>query len=310
MKKTILKTSVAAVLLASVPVANAAVNSFNYTGAFTMIDSAGIILANTSATAKDAGRFQTPISGTMQFDTVTGSGTGTVVPFSFNNGATLATAVGMKMQAIGDGAGGAGTLVMGNMLFDWNLNVGIPVSIVLDAAGFFANELTMGGANSAAPGSDGTYLAVANTPNNVDVNGYANVGGVPIATTEFNTSNINGCVYDTGCMTNDSSGGLPLITDTATNTAFQDTPNYPNADGVGISGSPFQAGPFIDFSPNFDVYNMTFTGSDAGSTIAANCTFVSGDLCPTVAAVPVPAAVWLFGSGLLGLVGVARRKKA
>ena len=29
-----------------------------------------------------------------------------------------------------------------------------------------------------------------------------------------------------------------------------------------------------------------------------------------VSAVPVPAAVWLFGSGLLGLVGIARRKKA
>jgi len=29
----------------------------------------------------------------------------------------------------------------------------------------------------------------------------------------------------------------------------------------------------------------------------------------TISAVPVPAAVWLFGSGLLGLVGVARRKK-
>ena len=29
-----------------------------------------------------------------------------------------------------------------------------------------------------------------------------------------------------------------------------------------------------------------------------------------VSAVPVPAAVWLFGSGLLGLIGIARRKKA
>ena len=27
-------------------------------------------------------------------------------------------------------------------------------------------------------------------------------------------------------------------------------------------------------------------------------------------AVPIPAAVWLFGSGLIGLIGVARRKKA
>jgi hypothetical protein len=29
-----------------------------------------------------------------------------------------------------------------------------------------------------------------------------------------------------------------------------------------------------------------------------------------VSPVPVPAAVWLFGSGLLGLIGIARRKKA
>jgi len=30
----------------------------------------------------------------------------------------------------------------------------------------------------------------------------------------------------------------------------------------------------------------------------------------SLAAVPIPAAVWLFGSGLLGLIGMARRKKA
>lgn len=30
----------------------------------------------------------------------------------------------------------------------------------------------------------------------------------------------------------------------------------------------------------------------------------------TVEAIPVPAAVWLFGSGLIGLIGIARRRKA
>ena len=34
------------------------------------------------------------------------------------------------------------------------------------------------------------------------------------------------------------------------------------------------------------------------------------NLTGTISAVPVPAAVWLFGSGLLGLAGMARRKKA
>jgi len=37
---------------------------------------------------------------------------------------------------------------------------------------------------------------------------------------------------------------------------------------------------------------------------------LEGVIGTNLAHVPVPAAVWLFGSGLLGLVGVARRKKA
>ena len=42
---------------------------------------------------------------------------------------------------------------------------------------------------------------------------------------------------------------------------------------------------------------------------SVNGTVVSTDIVNTEV-VPVPAAVWLFGSGLIGLVGIARRKKA
>ncbi|MHB8535826.1 MAG: VPLPA-CTERM sorting domain-containing protein [Sulfuricaulis sp.] len=35
----------------------------------------------------------------------------------------------------------------------------------------------------------------------------------------------------------------------------------------------------------------------------------SGWIASNAGVVPIPAAVWLFGSGLLGLVGIARRKK-
>jgi len=41
---------------------------------------------------------------------------------------------------------------------------------------------------------------------------------------------------------------------------------------------------------------------------SVNGTVISTDIVNT--AVPVPAAVWLFGSGLLGLVGVARRRRS
>ena len=47
-------------------------------------------------------------------------------------------------------------------------------------------------------------------------------------------------------------------------------------------------------------------GDANGDPLAA--TMASGNV--TVTAVPLPGAVWLFGSGLLGLIGVARRQAA
>ena len=51
-----------------------------------------------------------------------------------------------------------------------------------------------------------------------------------------------------------------------------------------------------------------FAGTPYTEVFSVNFACVSG-CSVTPPAVPVPAAVWLFGSGLVGLAGIARRKK-
>ena len=51
----------------------------------------------------------------------------------------------------------------------------------------------------------------------------------------------------------------------------------------------------------------TSKGGQSGNTVGADIDAV-GAISTTV--VPVPAAAWLFGSGLMGLLGLAKRKKA
>ena len=62
--------------------------------------------------------------------------------------------------------------------------------------------------------------------------------------------------------------------------------------------------------------NLTALAEGSSNLVVLNSFFAASvELFPTlidgtvnVSAVPIPAAVWLFGSGLLGLIGVARRK--
>ncbi len=61
---------------------------------------------------------------------------------------------------------------------------------------------------------------------------------------------------------------------------------------------------FVNSSGNY------YAAHIAGFTNANPSNATSAYFASNVAPVPVPAAVWLFGSGLLGLVGATRRKKA
>ena len=88
-----------------------------------------------------------------------------------------------------------------------------------------------------------------------------------------------------------------------------------------VSGNTFDAGETL-------IYDITATGLVASSfnflstpdLVDPNGPFLGaakfqstgefGEQSDWVGAVPVPATVWLFGSGLLGLVGIARRKKS
>ena len=69
------------------------------------------------------------------------------------------------------------------------------------------------------------------------------------------------------------------------------------ADYFGDTGWSLQSSP--------DTYLIVFDGIDPGQNRISGST-LAVDLAP----IPLPASVWLLGSGLIGLAGMARRKKS
>lgn len=77
-----------------------------------------------------------------------------------------------------------------------------------------------------------------------------------------------------------------------------------------IAGSTFSLGLFQDALG----YTPLKTGDGTLFTINLNAdgtatTVIAADAGTSVTSTPIPAAAWLFGSGLMGLVGLRRRKK-
>jgi hypothetical protein len=243
---------------------SAAIIDFHFTGKYTLVGDDNSIADQQS------------IESTFTFNSDTGFGSSANLTIEhFDTFGYTATIYDISLQQV------AGTdLIIGNMLADWNVEVGVPLSMVWDARGLFnaidyglqAGDVISGtnlvrsgntifDVNSATPASDGlNYLGAS-----------LSQGPAPLAVTNLNTATL--CIPGVDCIGNALSGGESFTDD-------------------GIAGSPMIDGPFTGLNVNFDI------GSGNSLTVLS------------ISEVPVPGAIWLFGSGLLGLVGMARRKKA
>lgn len=95
-----------------------------------------------------------------------------------------------------------------------------------------------------------------------------------------------------------------------TNDIRVDMTNVSNTEWVRYSisldlSAPELEGQILQFGFN----TVSTLYQDSGVYYDNICFSSNGDDCVFTSPVPIPAAAWLFGSGLLGLIGVARRKK-
>jgi hypothetical protein len=252
---------------------SAAVIEFGFTGMYTLLQNNNMVESHE------------PISSTLSYDTDTGLGaSGTLTIDNFTTLNRPASVYSISLERV------AGTnYIIGNMLADYVGVTGIPISMVWDATGLInaidyglmagdvisgtylkRNGNVIADVGSATPASDGLIPPQVGSQ-------PLNQGPAPLAVTTWDTTTLCQPVWD--CMNIPVSGGAPLLQD---------------ASGVlgGIGGSPIVTGIFRGFNVNFDI------GSGNSMTVL------------NVNAVPIPAAVWLFGSGLFGLIGFARYKKA
>lgn len=86
--------------------------------------------------------------------------------------------------------------------------------------------------------------------------------------------------------------------------------NINPADGTGATAGLTLTGSALDDSLNAVIVSVSNVGTAWGSFGGTPYSEVWNVSFTETSAVPVPAAVWLFGSGLVGLAGVARRRKA
>jgi hypothetical protein len=220
------------------------------------------------------------------------------------------------------------------------LDTGISIDSVMPTSGLVANSVmstTIAGINSAIAASStlqtflaanpaagdgwtveaGQYLGLTNALTKTAGNSKA-IFSSGIAT--GNPSAINATIlgllegYQNGYGTDVSTGGLTALQASKESTAVSySTAVNAAASKYGLIG----ANDLSALGTTVNLFGLTGNGSTGAvqsyilgtASLGTNGTLtLAGNTPPPP--VPLPAAVWLFGSGLLGLVGVSRRRKA
>jgi len=162
-------------------------------------------------------------------------------------------------------------------------------------------------------GTNATQTSVVGTPTidgrytvNNALQTMSGVGSFNAATNTFTYSFLNSTVNGGGASVGTNSGGN-ICANGATSTlgkvCASATAASPSWEGLALN--------FV-FSADKSTFAGTLQATDtSGTGLTANTTKVNWQVSgngPAAPTVPVPAAAWLFGSGLVGLAGTARRR--